>query len=162
MTVPEPQTPQQSPSIVRVVELDDKRVNHIQGLVEDLKTMLYNLREDAVKRGATMDRIETQTVKLDESIRGNGKEGLNSVVARIESQVDDMPRMIKEEVAHAAVNMQVNMNTAKIKAITRDEIKAAMESPGGWMEFRQKWLFPILLSVITLLLGGLIGRFVFP
>lgn len=140
--------------IQRVVELDDKRVNRIEGVVEDLKSAFYVLREEAGKRTSAIDRLQTSVDRLDEAIRGNGKEGLNSVVARLEDRLDEIPRMIEEKVRSAILNMSLELNTTKIRAITQEEIERAGEKPGGWQEFRKTWLFPVVLMVVSALISA--------
>lgn len=157
-----PEEHRENPPIQRVVELDDKRVNHIQGLVEDLKTSFYTLRSDAEKRQQALERLERTTEKLDEAIRGNGKEGLNTTVGRLEDQLDAMPRMIEDAVRAAMTQMSINLNTAKIRAITQEEIKKALDAPGGWSEFRRSWLFPVVLGIITTVVGFVVGRVLLP
>ncbi|MCI0551277.1 MAG: hypothetical protein L0287_10000 [Anaerolineae bacterium] len=148
--------------IQRVVELDDKRVNHIQGLIEDMKEEMSGLREGANARQSTLDRIETQTNKLDEDIRGNGKEGLKATVARLDGKLSAIPQQIEDRVKTAVANVTLSINTGKMRAISQEEIKRAMESPGGWYEFRKSWLFPAMLIILSSLISGYIGNKFFP
>ena len=54
----------------------------------------------------------------------------------------------------------LRMNTGKFRAIVIDEIKKSQEAPGGWMEFRSEWLFPIVLGIIMSAVGAYIGHLI--
>lgn len=148
-------TMNQPPVVQRVVELDDKRVNHIQGLVEDLKTMVLSIRGDATHRDETLKRLEASNTKIDEALRGNGKEGLISQVTRLSEKMNDIPQMVQDKIDVAALAM----NTGKMRAILKEELDKELDkrlaAPGSWSEFRQKYMMPIVLSVVNIIIGAL-------
>ena len=54
----------------------------------------------------------------------------------------------------------LRMNTGKFRAIVHEEIEKDKTAPGGWMEFRSKWLFPIVLSAIIGAVSAYIGHLI--
>lgn len=130
------------------------------------------MRVRAKHRTKMIEKVENSLVKVDETIRGNGKEGLNQRMGKLEEKLDELLDVLQD-----AADFALRMNTGKFRAITRDEIekstvlfkalaqeeiRKALESPGMWLEFRNKWLFPIILSVVTGLIGAWVGSHFIP
>jgi hypothetical protein len=117
-----------------------------------------------------INRTDIKIEKLDEAIRGNGKEGLNSIVRRMDSVLselnDSIESGIKQHVSSAIENLELRLqnkiNSSKLRAITQDEIDKYNEKPGGWQEFRRTWLFPLILIVISTIVGGWISHVMWP
>lgn len=138
------------PETIRVTEIDSERITRLEAAVEQIK-------------GAQIEQGH-QITKTDEAIRGNGKEGLNSIVRRTEEKLDALlgtiEKMIERQVGAAIEKLNHDLsgkiNTHRMRAITREEIQAYNKETeaGSWPEFRRTWLFPIVMMVISALMSA--------
>ena len=161
--------------IVRVVEADPERLSEIKQQLnnqdrqlDEHRQELTNLRKDAEHRTEIIERVEHTTEKLDEAIRGNGKEGLNQQVAELKNRIGDVNGKLDfllDQIKDSA-DFALRMNTGKFRTIAREEIqaqlKAASEAPGTWGEFRTRILFPAVMIILSTLLGAWLSQIMIP
>jgi uncharacterized protein Yka (UPF0111/DUF47 family) len=149
--------------ILRVVEVDPQKLTDIDNTLRAVQLEQERLRSEAAVRSQTTEKIAEATEKLDEAVRGNGKEGLNQKVGKLEGRFDGLETKLDEllDSLKDSADFALRLNTGKFRTIAQEEIKKALEAPGGWMEFRKSWLFPVALSIIMAIIGGLIGKYVF-
>jgi len=104
-------------------------------------------------------------VKLEHAVFGNGKEGLQIVVDRIDNRMDaseQHQKIVEEKIDAIQLGIQDirrgMLDSRTVRAITKEEIqkykKETLEEPGSWMEFRKTWLFPTMMMVISALISA--------
>jgi uncharacterized protein (UPF0335 family) len=148
--------------LLRVTEVDPKRLERLEADVDALKQQSA-ARDERIKNLTTnIDSTLSKLDNLDEVLRGNGKEGLSSIVRRLESKMDDFPEMIRNQVELAIERIERNLNTNKMKTITREQIKAYNEEEGSWYDFKKEWVRPLMMIVLSAIIGGLISHYLFP
>lgn len=161
--------------ILRVVEADPERLTEIKQQLneqdrqlDEHRQELTNLRTEAEHRTKIIEKVEKTTEKLDEAIRGNGKEGLNQQVAELKTKVGDMSGKLDNllDQLKDSADFALRMNTGKFRTIAREEIRAELKeaagAPGGWAEFRKSFLFPTIMIIVSVVIGGWLNKLFFP
>ncbi len=152
--------------VVRVTEIDTERLSKLEIAVD-------NLRTDGISRQHQMTEITKSNERLEHAVFGNGKEGLQKTVMRMELKMDtiytfieELPEMLEEKIDLAITRFGMQVNTGKMKTIAREEadrkVKETETAPGSWGEFRKSWLFPVLLAILCTLAGGWAARAFLP
>jgi chromosome segregation ATPase len=147
---------------LRVTEVDPGRLGHLEEAISELRRDLTAKGIQIGSLANDLAKTDARVEKIDEAIRGNGKEGLNSIVRRTEEKLDALnefiEKTVKEQIEAAIklleLRVESQVNTEKFRAITQKEIDAYSERPGSWLEFRKTWIFPIGIMIISSLISA--------
>lgn len=143
-------------TVIKVVEIDPDRLRKLEQDVADMRT------EGAVKK-AEMGTLQKTMDRVVDVIFGNGKPGLKQQVPEVATKVDSIQTVVADiQRTVNGLNEKGVFSTQKMKAITREVIDNEALKPGTWQTFVKTWGVPIVLIILSSLIGGYIGHSVFP